>query len=105
MSGDVVPPEGSAACQDVASSILRASAYGALVIEGWVGIGCIWHFPSVSKFVVPESPPSGSVDLHFEGPGHCGSCPEVVTGLWEDFGEGVQPHGGIGSCEVFLGCV
>ena len=62
--------EGATASKDMASSVLVPAADGAVVIGGWVGISGIGELPSVGKFSVPESPPSGPVYLHFKGPGN-----------------------------------
>ena len=105
MPGYVVPQEGRAARQDMASAVLCPSAYGTVVIGGWVGVSCIWHLPSVGQFLVPKFSPSGSVHLHFEGPGDGGCGPKVVASLWEDLGVGFEPHIGIDTCEVCVGGV
>ena len=95
MPGNVMPQEGRASRQDVASSVSCLSAYGAVVIGGWVGVSCIWHLPSVGQLLVPEFAPSGPVHLHFKGPWDGGGGPEVVADLWEDLGESFEPHSGI----------
>lgn len=105
MPSNVVSQEGLTSCQNVAGPVLTASANGAQVVSGGVSGGGVWHLPPVGKFFVPKSPPSGFMDLHFEGPGDCGGCPEVVAGLWKDLGEGSKPHSGIDACEVRLGSV
>ena len=105
MPGYVVGLKGRAACQDMASPVLCPSAYGAVVIGGWVGVSCIWHLPSVGQLLVPEFAPSGPVHLHFKGPWDGGGSPEVVANLWEDLGESFKPHSGIDSCEVLVGGV
>ena len=105
MPGNVVSQEGRASRQDVASPVLCSSANGAVVIGGRVGVSCIWHLPSVGQLLVPEFAPSGPVHLHFERPGDGGSGPKMVASLWEDLGVGFKPHGGIDTCEVFVGGV
>lgn len=68
MPGNVVPFEGLAASQDVASSVLGFPAYRAHVRGGGGGARSVGSAPSVSKFFVPQSPPSGFVGLEFEVP-------------------------------------
>ena len=103
MSGNVVGREGWAACQDVARTVLVASAYGAAVSVGRVRGGGVWHFPPVSKLLVPESPPAGLEYLHLKGPGDSGGGPEMVASKGEDMGEGLEPEISVNPCQTGLG--
>ena len=48
-----------------------------------MGVVSIRHFPSIGKFAVPQSSPSGFKDVKFGFVLNFSGCPEFVAGVWE----------------------